>query len=234
MKPLIVIQCRLSSSRLPAKALLDLGGASLLQRVVERCQMVQSPSDIVIATSTNPEDAMIADHATRLGVKSFRGSLEDVRQRFIDCASEFGSDCVIRVTADNPYTEPAFIDDMIKAKMANPSCPYIVHDLDKVVYGTAGELIDMKALTNNLSSLPGIGKEHTTSGLAQLPGAIKLVPSAPLSDENLSLTVDNLDQFHKVWAIMKTFGNGKDALAKIVASFKASDHPSLQFPVRSQ
>ena len=220
MKFIIIIQCRLNSGRLPGKAALDFNGKPMLLRVIERCQMTARTIDVVVATSDLSQDDVVCSIAERANIPVFRGSLHDVRDRFLRCAKIYEADAFVRVTADNPFVEPAFIDELIATKVVTPDCPYAVHDLDCAVYGTASELVDTGVLSDLAASLPDAGREHVTTGLAELEGALCLTPDEKISDPHLSLTVDTFDQYRAAWQIMRQHGNGNGSLAKIVRAYR--------------
>ena len=91
MSTAIIVQARMSSTRLPGKVLLPLGGEPMLARLIERLRRVQRGDAIVIATTTNSADDAIADLCRRLGVPCHRGSEHDVLARYADAARDDGS-----------------------------------------------------------------------------------------------------------------------------------------------
>lgn len=114
VKVLTILQARMSSSRLPGKVMRPLLGRPMMARQVERLRRAQSLKRIVVATSTNIEDALVADTASEIGCETFRGSLEDVLGRYQATLQAFGpADHVVRVTADCPLTDPAIIDQIV-------------------------------------------------------------------------------------------------------------------------
>lgn len=113
MRTGIVVQARMSSTRLPGKVLKELpkgSGITVVERVVTRVRRAHSADDVVVATSTAPGDDLIAEQARALGVKCFRGSLDDVLGRFVGAVEMYGLDRVIRITCDCPCVDPAVID----------------------------------------------------------------------------------------------------------------------------
>ena len=119
MSVLAIIQARFNSSRLPGKVLLDLEGRTVLERVVERVARASRVDEVVVATSTAEHDELIAELCARKGIKVFRGSLDDVLDRFYQCARSLRPDTVVRITADCPMIDPAVIDMVIEAHMRN-------------------------------------------------------------------------------------------------------------------
>lgn len=109
----IFIQVRRGSRRLPDKALADLGGETCLSHVVRRAIRARRPRQVVVCTSTEPEDAVLVDLAASLGVHSFRGNLDNCLDRFLACAGNFGSRVVVRICGDSPLVDPRIIDQTV-------------------------------------------------------------------------------------------------------------------------
>ncbi|HZU45616.1 MAG TPA: glycosyltransferase family protein [Terriglobales bacterium] len=110
-----VVQARMGSSRLPGKVLKDLGGESVLARVVQRLRRSTLISEVVLATSVAPGDEAVAREAERLGVCCFRGSESDVLDRFYQAARAFHADVIVRITADCPLIDPEVADHTVRA-----------------------------------------------------------------------------------------------------------------------
>ncbi len=114
MNTLAIIQARMGSTRLPGKVLLDLGGATVLARVVRRLERSQQISQIVVATTTAPADEAIVVECERLQVSSFRGSEGDVLDRYYRAARSYSADTVVRITGDCPLIDPMLVDETIR------------------------------------------------------------------------------------------------------------------------
>src|SRR5690348_13861501 len=102
MKVAAIVQARLGSTRLPAKVLLDLGGATALQRCLERVARFSGVDEVIVATTTLPEDDLIEYAAARMKIRCVRGSAEDVLSRYLDAARVARADVVVRCTSDCP------------------------------------------------------------------------------------------------------------------------------------
>jgi spore coat polysaccharide biosynthesis protein SpsF len=111
-----VIQARMGSSRLPGKVLADLGGKPMLERVVRRVERARALDHVVVATSTDPRDEVIVHACERLGVASFRGSEDDVLDRYYAAARASSADVVVRVTSDCPLIEGEVIDRVVATR----------------------------------------------------------------------------------------------------------------------
>jgi len=110
-----VIQARMGSSRLPGKILLDIDGAPMLTRVVERVQRANTVDKVVIATTVEPEDDAVAQFCEDHGYAYIRGDHDDVLDRHVLAARTFGADIIVRITADCPLMDPNVIDRTVAA-----------------------------------------------------------------------------------------------------------------------
>lgn len=100
----------MGSTRLPGKSMMDLAGAPLVGRVLERVKRCERIDEIVLATTTNRNDDGLAGLADDYGVVLFRGSEDDLVDRYYQAALLHKADIVGRLPADNPVPEPAEID----------------------------------------------------------------------------------------------------------------------------
>lgn len=110
----VVILARYSSSRLPGKALKPILGKPVLAYIVERVLQVVDPENVVIATSEEPSDNPIADFANSIGVKCFRGSLNNVSRRFYEAALSLDCDYAVRMNGDNIFLDQQTLLDLIQ------------------------------------------------------------------------------------------------------------------------
>lgn len=102
MKIGFLLTARLKSSRLPLKILRDLNGKTVIERMMDRAKEVQDISEIVLCTSTNPQDKPLVDIARKNNIYYFNGSEDDVLQRLWDAARFYDLDYFLSITADNP------------------------------------------------------------------------------------------------------------------------------------
>ena len=126
MRTVAIIQARVGSTRLPGKVLLDLCGKTVLGRVVERTSRMTRIKDVVVATSSLESDDAVEDECRRLGVACFRGSEDDVLDRFRGAAQALGADQCVRITADCPLIDPQVSDDIVaQFEAADPPVDYM-------------------------------------------------------------------------------------------------------------
>jgi spore coat polysaccharide biosynthesis protein SpsF len=146
MNIVAVIQARMGSTRLPGKVLRDIGGKTMLARVVRRMQCAASLSQVVVATTTSPADKAIVAECERLGIPAFRGDEQDVLDRYYQAAQAHRADVVVRVTSDCPLIDPGVVDEVVRAFLdAEPD--YASNTLERTYpRGLDTEVMTMAAL----------------------------------------------------------------------------------------
>lgn len=162
-KVVAIIQARMGASRLPGKVLMDVGGRSMLRLVVERTRKAELVDEVVIATTTELEDDAVAEAASGLGVASFRGSIDNVLERYLGAATKFDATVVVRITADCPLMEPTIIDQVIRRHL-NSKADYTANILKRTFpRGWDVEVFNLGALAkvSNLTT-ENYEREHVT------------------------------------------------------------------------
>jgi spore coat polysaccharide biosynthesis protein SpsF len=114
MRRVIVIQARMTSTRLPGKVLMELGGRTVIEQQLVRLQQCERVDEIVWAVTTNADDDPLVALAERLGLRWYRGSEHDVLSRYLGAAREAAADLVIRVTSDCPLIDAGEVDAVIE------------------------------------------------------------------------------------------------------------------------
>ncbi|MDP2652771.1 MAG: glycosyltransferase family protein [Candidatus Omnitrophota bacterium] len=110
-----VIQARMGSSRLPQKSMMPLAGRPLVDHVMERAKKAGSLSQVVMAIPVTVDNDPIAERARALGVEVFRGSENDLVDRYYQAARTHQADVVVRMCADNPLIHPEEVDRIVGA-----------------------------------------------------------------------------------------------------------------------
>ena len=163
---LAVVLARMSSRRLPGKALRILGDKTILEHVVERVNSAKHVSKVVVATSTHKTDDAIVKFCLDNSIDIFRGDLLDVTKRFMDCASYHKENNVIRISGDSPLINPDIIEKAIKLFKATnaplvsnvckrtfpkgQSVEIICVQTLKYIYGRLGKKFDRENITASL------------------------------------------------------------------------------------
>lgn len=108
-----VIQARTGSTRLPNKVLLPLAGKPMLAHVIERVKAAKKVEQVVLATTTHDSDAALESLARTLNVRCYRGSEDDVLNRFYQAAKTYQANVIVRITGDCPVIDPTVINQTI-------------------------------------------------------------------------------------------------------------------------
>ena len=114
MNVAIIVQARIGSTRLPGKVMKKVMGKTLLEYLLERLKRVVRADDICVATTEKPQEQPILDLCSSLSVKTFRGSEDDVLERYFMAAQVIQADAIVRVTSDCPLIDPGEIDRLIE------------------------------------------------------------------------------------------------------------------------
>jgi spore coat polysaccharide biosynthesis protein SpsF len=166
-----IIQARVGSTRLPNKVFSVIEGKPLLWHVVERLKNSKYLDKIVIATTINENDIKIADWAAENKIICYRGSEDNVLERYYQAAKYFGSDTIVRITADDPFKDYQIMDAVIEKfqiKGVDIACninpPTFPEGLDIEVFSfNAIEHAYLNVSTN-------FEKEHVTQYFYKNPG----------------------------------------------------------------
>lgn len=114
MKVVVVTQARLGSTRLPQKVIKEIKGKTLLQIHIDRIKQATFVNDIIVATTDNTEDNIICELSSKMNVKCFRGSVNDVLDRFYQSVKSEKPDYIVRLTSDCPLIDPILLDEVIQ------------------------------------------------------------------------------------------------------------------------
>lgn len=144
-----ITQARMGSKRLPRKSMADIAGKPLLWHVLERVKRTRQVDEIVLATTTKLEDDILVSLAEECGVSTFRGSEDDLVDRYYRAAKAYKADVVVRICADNPVLEPEEIDRIVQYHLKGESdFSSNTHNIDGNGYpdGLGAEVFDFQKL----------------------------------------------------------------------------------------
>ncbi|MBD2464243.1 glycosyltransferase family protein [Oscillatoria sp. FACHB-1407] len=113
MKTAAIIQARMGSTRLPGKVMKLLCGKTVLSHVITRVKACPLVDEVIVATTTQSADDAIAQEAEKAGVSCFRGSENDVLERYYLAAQKYNADVVVRVTSDCPLLDPEVLENLL-------------------------------------------------------------------------------------------------------------------------
>jgi len=175
MKNLVILQARMSSSRLPGKVLADINGQPMIYWQLQRITKAEGIDGLVVATSRDSSDDELADYINKLGVEVSRGSLADVASRYADVLRRKKCDYFIRLTGDCPLTMPELISEMVLDYEAQPS-DYYSNTLNlSYPDGLDTEFISTSAFADlQKYTLNSAEREHVTLGIYSRPEKFSL------------------------------------------------------------
>ncbi len=211
MNNVIIVQARMTSSRLPGKILLSVLDKSLLEYQIERLRRVKLASNIVIATTTNTTDQPIIELCERLDVAYFRGSESDVLSRYYQAAQAYKADTVIRITSDCPLIDPEIIDKVITA-YTNNKADYVSNVFRRSYpRGMDTEVFSWSALQKAYSEAKNdYEREHVTPFIYENPNLFKLGQvENELDYSQHRWTVDTIEDFTLVKNIIEVLYPGR-------------------------
>lgn len=177
MTPLVVVQARTGSRRLPGKVLLPLAGRPLLQRMLERVQAARFPLRLCVATSWLAEDEPIRALCGRLGVPVVSDHPTDLLQRHLAAARRLGAEVVVKIPSDCPLIDPAVIDRVLEHFAAHQAQLDFVTNLHPPSWpdGNDVEVMPLRVLEIAAAeaTLP-FEREHTTPFIWERPERFRI------------------------------------------------------------
>lgn len=197
----IVLQARMGSIRLPGKVLMPLGNTTLLGWIVQRLHDLPWP--LVIATSDQVRDDAIVRQCEKINVQYFRGNEQDVLDRYYQCARESHFEHVVRLTADNPFTDMDELQRLIKRHLSQRND--YSHSFGSMPVGVGAEIFTFAALER--SALEGHApnhREHVNEYIQERPDVFRigvLEVAAAKRCPDLRLTVDTQDDYRRACTI---------------------------------
>lgn len=198
MTTVAIIQARMGSTRLPGKTLRPLAGEPMLARVVNRTRRARRIEKVVVATTESARDEPIVTFCRERGWPCFRGSEEDVLDRYHAAAVAHGADPIVRITSDCPLIDSALVDGVLAA-YAEGGCDYASNSLEPRTYprGLDTEVVARSALDAAWrEDRDPRWREHVTPFIYRHPERFRLRRIA--NDQDLSFhrwTVDTEEDY---------------------------------------
>lgn len=208
MRVVVVVQARTASTCLPGKVILPLRGRPLLQRMLERVAAASTPFELVVATTTGPEDQIIRALTRSLGITCFSGHPTDLLYRHCYAARIKQADVVVTIPSDCPLIDPRVIDRVIGAFLGARGRFDYASNLHPATYpdGNDVEVMSMEALeTAHQEARRPHEREHTTPFLWDRPHRFRLLNVTWGSGLDYSLshrfTIDYPEDYEFVTAV---------------------------------
>jgi glutamate-1-semialdehyde 2,1-aminomutase len=211
MKTVAIIQARMGSTRFPNKVMKPIRGIPLIELLLQRLSKSKEIDQIVLATSEAEGNNSLAAHVNKLGYFVFRGSENDVLDRYFQAAKQVGADIIVRITGDCPLVDPSLVDGVISAFKSDGAA--YACNIDPATYpdGLDIEVFSFQSLQTawNEATRPA-DREHVTPYLRESGKfrTLKLRHSDDFSQERW--TVDEPDDFDVVAGVFEYFYPRKD------------------------
>ena len=211
MNVVAIIQARMGSTRLPGKVLLDLIGTPMFAHVVERCRRASTLNQVVVATTDQPADNAIIGLCDKYNWQWFRGSEEDVLDRYYQVARICKANVVVRVTSDCPLIEPEIIDMVVQALLDEQTRDYTSNTLPPRNFPRG---LDVEAMT--FATLEQAWRddhnptwrEHVTPYIYRHPELFTLHAVSSYQDySHMRWTVDTVEDLAFVCKVFEYFGH---------------------------
>jgi spore coat polysaccharide biosynthesis protein SpsF len=222
-KPLVIVQARVDSSRLPGKVLADLCGEPLLGWLLDRVRASVEAEGAMVATTTAPEDDLVEELASKRGVACFRGHPTDVLARFASAMREAEADSIARISGDSPLIDAKTVDTVIEDFQRGGADLVENHRQPGWPVGTAVEVISsacLERLDRDVSD--PAAREHVTLYAYEKRSGVRtrhVPPPAELRAPKLQLCVDTAKDLERVRRICSSFAPRRDfSVAEVVAS----------------
>jgi spore coat polysaccharide biosynthesis protein SpsF len=207
-KVVAIVQARLSSTRLPRKVLRPLLSKPVLSHVVDRIRKVKRIDQVVIATTVNDDDQELVDWCKENNIDVFRGDLEDVLSRFYHCATQYEAQHIVRITSDNPLSDPKVIEETLEHYFKNKA-DYCANNLEKTYpHGLDVEVVSYSSLETSFKEAKETFElEHVTQFIRHRPDRFKIENKLSAKDySNIRITCDEPEDFQLIKILLMALG----------------------------
>ena len=212
----IILQARVGSTRLPGKALARIGSRTILEHCLRRL-MASGAGRVVLATTQRREDDALEVIASQLGAPVYRGSTNDVLERYAETAARFGFEHIVRATADNPAVDVEAPGRLLTALRALDADYAVENGLP---YGAAVEAMTRDALFRAAASATRVDdREHVTPYIrrtTQRFRTLQVTAPAPLSRPDVRVTVDTPEDLTRMRELFARTGTENPTLRQII------------------
>ncbi len=201
MNLIVIIQSRMSSHRYPGKMLAPFLGKPVLAHVVQRLKEIKIKPEIILATSEENADDPLVNYSQNLGLKIFRGPLDDVMKRFVLCLKKNECDAFFRVCGDSPLLLP-FLFEQAASIYRNNDYDLVTNIFPRSFpVGMSVELIKTRTfLEVQKDIIDNEDREHITRYFYNNPKNFKIhnIECAKPLNSNIKLTVDKPGDIEKL------------------------------------
>jgi spore coat polysaccharide biosynthesis protein SpsF len=206
METALIVQARMTSTRLPGKVLKEVLGRPLLDYQVERLRRVRLQDGLIIATTVNTTDEPLVAFCEERKIPYYRGSEDDVLARYLEAAETFDVANIVRITSDCPLIDPEIVDRVIGTFFNNrENTDYVANTLERTFPRGLDCEIFSSDLLREIDKLAtdSSEREHVTSYIYKHLEKYRLMNVA--GEEDLSRyrwTVDTAEDFELIRRIL--------------------------------
>lgn len=206
MKVVAIVQARMGSTRLPGKVMSIVNGVPMVELLLKRLSRARTVDQVVVATSTAPNNRPLIEYVEKLGYACESGSEDDVLNRYIHVARAHNADIVIRITGDCPLVDPNLVDQSVK-KFITSRVSYLTNT-DPPTYpdGLDLEVMTLSALQQAIDETDEpFDREHVTP---YIRNSGRFTKSEMRNDEDLShlrWTVDERADLNVIESVFSHF-----------------------------
>jgi spore coat polysaccharide biosynthesis protein SpsF len=207
MNKVAIVQARMGSTRLPGKVMKEIADKPMLWHVVNRLNYSKLIDKVVVATTDNREDNLIEEFCIDNNVNFYRGSQEDVLDRYYQAAKIYKADIIVRITSDCPLIDPVIVDKVVENYLDHEEKVDYVSNILERTYprGMDVEVFSLRVLEIAWQKAKEqYQREHVTPFIYENPDAFNL--SCMKNERDLShlrLTVDEEKDLELVRRIYK-------------------------------
>lgn len=231
MRLIGTIEARMGSSRLPGKTMAPVyNGMPLLECVVRRFRVCRALDEVVVATTVEAGDDAIAEWCVKNGVSVFRGSEEDVLERVVGAARQYGADAIVQMGADSAYLDYQLIDQLV-GHYQGGQFDYVCNDL-RLTYplGIYGHVVRVEKLVelSQRTDLSDKDRSDVVRYIWEHPEsyAISSLEAPPeLYYPGLRLTIDYPEDMEQAREVYAHFGSHLFTTAQVIDLSR--QHPGL-------
>lgn len=220
-----ILQARMSSSRLPGKVLAEVSGRPMILHQIERINRATLLDRLTVATSTDSSDDLLCQVLEAEGVDYFRGSLDNVADRFVQIIRRDSPLNVVRLTADCPLADWEIIDSTVQAHLSS-GADYTSNTLERTFpKGLDVEVFKASSFVDLIAGgVSAQEQEHVTLGFLRKNSKSSLHSvTQDLSFAELRWTVDYQSDLDYVRYVYAQLGGTKE-------NFGFSEILSLEIP----
>ena len=225
-----IIQARCGSTRFPNKVFADINGKPLIWHSVNRLYASKRIDRVIVATTVNSKDDMIEQWCEANDVRCYRGSENDVLNRYYEASKAYPSEVVVRITADDPFKEPSVID-LVISKLLTGDYDLVTDNYPpSFPEGFDCEAFTFKALEEaELSTKDAYEREHVTQFFYHNPDKYRIGNVKNETDLSyLRWTIDkdeDLEMVRSIYAHRNPDSKGMMYMEEILEILK--EHPEI-------